>query len=234
MNIITLGRRGFKSATKLGALALMIGAPVVSHAAIVYSNFGSSFGYNTSQGNTIGNDGFGDDLAQADTFTPSSTLDLSTIEIAISCLASGDCANNFTVDLTSDSAGVPNTASGVLASFTVTGSTLPVLGASTHLTLTYAGPTLALNTGTHYWIVVLPDASGTDQLVWNLNSTSDSSNLATAFAGGGSADTWFTLGGTPGAYEVDGVSPGGVPEPGTLGMMLGGGLLLGLLRKIRG
>ena len=232
MNIINLGRRGFKSLTNLGALALMIGAPAVSRAAIVYSNFGPSFSYDTTGGNTVGNDGIGDNLAQADTFTPGATFDLTTIEIAVSCLASGDCANSFTVELTSDSAGLPNTGS-VLASFSVAGTSLPVLGGSTPVTLTYAGPTLALNSGTAYWLVVLPDAGGADQIVWNLNSTGDASNLATAFAGGGSGDTYYTLGGTPGAYEIDGTPAGGVPEPGTVGMMLGGGLLLALFRKVR-
>ncbi len=233
---ITLDRIRAKPLTSLGVLVLLIAAPSVSRATTAYSNFGAGFAYNTTQGLVVGNDLAGDNLAEADTFTPSSTLDFSTIEIALSCLATGDCPNSFTVDLTTDNSGVPNTSGGgVLASFTVTGSTLPIFGVSTHLTLTYAGSPLALNSGTAYWIAVLPDAGGVDQIVWNWNTTGDISSQAVASNGGGPSDAWLAPSGqTPGAYEVDGNPPGGVPEPGTFGMLLGGGLLLGLLRKIQG
>lgn len=235
MSMITLGRHGPKSVVKFGILAAMIASPAVSRASTVYSTFGPSFGDETGVADQVGPDGFGDNIAQAATFTPGSTLDLSSLEIALSCFNTGDCPDNFKVEVTADSSGLPNT-SDVLASFTVAGSTLPILGASSHLTLTYSGPTLALNSGTPYWVVVLPDATATDQIQWNLTPGSDIST-AVAFGGGGPGDTWFSASETAGAFEVDGNNPGGgggVPEPGTLGMMLGGGLLIGLVRKIRG
>lgn len=234
MNMIALVLRGFKSVTSYGILAMMIALPAVSRATIVYSNFAASFGYDTLDGNEVGNDLASDNLAEADTFTPTSTLDLSSIEIPLSCLNTGLCPNNFSVEITTDTGsapGVPNTSS-VLASIAVTGSTLPIFGGSGHLTLTYSGPTVALAAGTQYWIVVLPDAGGADQIEWNWNTTGDSSASATAAVGGGPSDTWFNLGSTPSAYEIDGTSS--VPEPGTIGMMLAGGLLLGFIRKVRG
>jgi hypothetical protein len=237
MNMVTAVRRGFKSVTSFGILAVMLALPAVSRAAIVYTNFDAGLSYNPSFANEVGDDLAipPDNLAEADTFTPTTTLDLSSIEIPLSCLNTSLCPNNFTVELTTDSSGSPNTVSAPLASFTVTGSTLPIFGVTTHLTLTYSGPTLALNAGTAYWIVVLPDASGTDQIEWNTPvNTNDTSAEEVAFAGGGSSDSWFALGGTPNAYEVDGTVPGTVPEPGTIGMMLGGGLLLGFIRKVRG
>jgi hypothetical protein len=225
MNIITLGRHGLVA--RFGVLALLIGAPAVSRASLVFSNFGAGFSYNTSVGNEIGNDGVGDNLAEADTFTAGSTVTFSSLEIALSCF--GACPDAFSVDLVADASGLPNTSS-VLESFSVLGTSLQVLGGSAHLTLTsVAHPTLTA--GTHYWIAVLSDLN--DHIAWNLNTTGDSSAEATAFAGGGAGDTWFALGQTPGAYEVDG-SGAGTPEPGTLSLMLGGGLLLGLIRKIRG
>jgi hypothetical protein len=94
--------------------------------------------------------------------------------------------------------------------------------------------TISVLSGVAYWLVVLPDAGGADEIQWNLNTQTDPSNQAVASAGGGPGDTWYALGQTPGAYEIDGtLVTAGTPEPGTIGMMLGGGLLLGFLRKVR-
>jgi len=228
MNIITLGRHGLVA--RFGVLALLIGAPAVSRASIVFSNFAASDGYNTTQGNEIGNDGVGDNLAQADTFTAGSNFTFTGLTIALSCLSNGSCPDSFSVDLVADSGGLPNTSS-VLESFSVAGTSLQVLGGSGVVTLNSVLNPM-LTAGTSYWIAVLSDLN--DHIAWNLNTTSDASAEATAFAGGLPGDTWFALGATPGAYEVDGTVGSGTPEPGTLSMMLGGGLLLGLIRKIRG
>src|ERR1019366_894511 len=176
----------FKSAARLGLLALLAAvAPAVSRASVGYTNFGTSPLFNTTQGNEIGPDGLGDDLAEADQFTAAATLNLSTIEIALSCVNTGLCPNSFAVALESDDAGSPANTVTPLASFTVTGSTLPILGSSIDQTLTYSGPTLTLDSGTSYWLVVLPDAApvGADQIAWNLNSigqTSSTNNTAKA------------------------------------------------------
>jgi len=226
MNIMTLNQNGFKSMAKFGLVALMLAAaPAVCRATVVYTNFGGGFTFNNGAGNTVGTDGLGDNLAQANTFTPTATYTFTSLEIALSC--NGACPDNFTVAILGDSGGLPNAAS-VLDSFIVAGSGLQALGGSAYLTLTGGSPTLV--SGTPYWIAVLSDTN--NQIVWNWNTTGDPSAEATAFAGGGVGDLWYALGATPGAYQVDG-SGSPVPEPGTLGMILGGGLLLGLLRKVR-
>jgi len=220
-------RYGFKFLTTVVFWSLILAAPVVSRATTVYSNFGASFAYDTGEGNLVGNDDAGDNLAEADTFTPGFTSTLQTIEIALSCEFVSDCPDATTVAIETDS-GSDSPSGVVLESFTIAGNTLPTFGVSTHLTLTSVlNPTLT--SGVQYWIAVESDTN--NRVEWNLNSTGDTSDQDVSGDGG---TTWFSASGqTPSAYEVDGIASS-VPEPGTLGMLLGGGLLLGLLRKIRG
>lgn len=228
MNIMTLRQNGFKSTVKFGLLALIVAAaPAISRADVIYSNYGGGLGYNFSVGNEVGGDGVGDNQAQADTFTPTATYTFTSLTMALGCY--GSCPDNFTVAIMGDVGGFPNSAS-VLDSFTFSGTALPTFGTGASVIIS-GGPALTLNAGTPYWIAVMTDT--TNQIDWGLNSTGDASALATAFGGGGVGDTWYELGGTPGAYEIDGTLSGSTPEPGTLGMILGGGLLLGFLRKVR-
>jgi hypothetical protein len=224
---IAFGRMSFRAMGWFGLLALMIVAPAVSRGATIFSNFGAGQSSNID-GNQIGPDGFGDNLAQADTFTPSANYTFTSLEIALSCY--GTCASPFTVDIATDSGGFPNLSTGVVFTAAVPGTSLAAPSTSSLITLTGS---FALTSGTAYWVVVMPDAAGTDQIEWNWNTTGDPSTEETAAAGGGPTDTYFALGNTPGAYEVDGTLPGGTPEPATWAMMLGGGLLLGFLRKFR-
>jgi hypothetical protein len=210
---------------KLSVFTLMFVVPAVSHATVVYSNFGTSFGYNTSAGNIVGDDGAGDNLGQADTFTPGSTAILNTIEIALSCQDVRLCPTAFTVSLESDSGDAPAT---ILESFTVAGTSLGVLGVNNApITLTSVlNPTLVA--GTQYWLAVTGPL--TDMIVWNWNSTGDSSDQSVSLDGGAS---WISQSGqTPSAYEIDGTIA--TPEPGTLLLLLGGGLLIGLKRQFKG
>lgn len=225
---ITLPKLSFKLLTSFGALALMIVAPAVSHATVVYSNLGAGSSSDIN-GNEVGNDGVpGDNLAQGDTFTPGANYTLTGIQIALSCW--GTCANNYTVEIVADSAGLPDTTT-VLFSAVELGT---ALGAPSTSSLVSIPTTISVLSGVAYWLVVLPDAGGTDNIQWNWNTQSDASTQATAGAGGGPGDSWFVLGQTPGAYEIDGtLATTAAPEPGTIGMMLGGGLLLGFLRKVR-
>ena len=223
---ITLHKLSFKLLTSFGALALMIVAPAISRATVVYSNFGAGSSSNID-GNEVGNDTIGDNLAAGDTFTPGANYTLTGIQIALSCW--GSCANNYTVEIVADSGGLPDTST-VLFSAVELGTALGLPSTSSLISI----PTsISVLSGVAYWLVVLPDAAGADEIQWNWNTQSDASNQASAFAGGGPADTWYTLGQTPGAYEIDGTSSVATPEPGTIGMMLGGGLLLGFLRKVR-
>jgi hypothetical protein len=226
---ITLSRLSFKAIGLFGLLALMVVAPAVSRGAIIFNNLGAGQTSNGTLGNEIGNDGIpGDNLAEGDTFTPGANYTLTSVEVALSCW--GSCPNNLTFDITTDSGGFPNL-SNVIGTGVIPGGTL---GApSTTSLLTFTG-SLSVSAGTAYWIVILPDPTGVDQAQWNLNTTGDpSTQEATAFAGGGAGDTYFELGSTPGGFEVDGTLVGGTPEPATWAMMLGGGLLLGLMRKFR-
>ena len=220
---ITSPKLSFKLLTSFGALALMIVAPAVSRATVVYSNLGAGSS-SQSSGNDVGNDTIGDNLAQGDTFTPGANFTLTGIQIALSCW--GTCTQNYTVEIVADSGGLPDTTN-VLFSAVELGT---ALGAPSTSSLISIPTTISVLSGVAYWLVVLPDAGTTDEIQWNWNTQSDVSNEATAFAGGGPADTWSALGGTASAYEIDGTL---APEPGTLAMMLGGGLLLGFLRKVR-
>jgi len=85
-----------------------------------------------------------------------------------------------------------------------------------------------LSVGTHYWVAVR--APLTDTIAWNLNTSGDVSDQAISTDSGA---TWLSpSGNTPGALRVDAV-PLAVPEPGSLGLLIGGGLLLSLVRRQR-
>jgi hypothetical protein len=74
--------------------------------------------------------------------------------------------------------------------------------------------------GTRYWVAV--GAGLTDTVAWNINTTGDVSDQAISTDNGAS---WFApSGNTPGALEVD-----SVPEPGSLGLLGSGAVLISLL-----
>ena len=197
----------------LAALTTLFAASGVARAdTTLYTNFGASMSYNTSLGNQVGNDSVGDNLGQGDQFEVSSTSKLSSIDIALSCAGSGECPDNFTVNLTTDSAGLPGT---TLESFTVTASTLGLLGANNAPIVLTSLLMPTLSAGTEYWVTVTADLN--DQVAWNLNSTGSSNNTATSADGGA---TWFDLGLTPGALQVNGPSSTPpIPEPSTLALL---------------
>jgi hypothetical protein len=210
---------------KLSFFTLMFVVPTVSHASIVFTNFGASFAYNTTGGNIVGNDLAGDQLAQADTFTPAANATLSSIEIALSCftVGAGGCPVSITVSLDSDSGA--DSPGATLESFTVAGPFGGLGSNNAPVVLTSVlHPTLV--SGTQYWLAVI--APLTTEMGWNWNSTGDVSDQAVSTDGG---VTWFSPSGeTPGAYEIDGTSA--VPEPGTILLLATGGALIALKRKL--
>src|SRR6516164_4086926 len=89
--------------TGIGVWTLLFAAPAVSRAnAVVFSNFGAGFSYDTGDANFIGNafDGSGSNYAQGATFTPTATSIFGSLDIALSCFFV--CPNNFTVSLASN------------------------------------------------------------------------------------------------------------------------------------
>ena len=198
--------------------------PVLSPAAsVIYSNFGAGSSYDTSQGNLVGNGFDGNNYAQGDTFTAGANFLFSSVRIALSCV--GSCTDAFSVTLSRDAGNQPGTA---LESFTVFAGALGTLGANNLPITLNSALTPALTAGTQYWITVSADLN--DSIDWNLNAGGDSGAEAISVDGGSS---WFSpSGNTPGAFEVDGVSPivnGIAPEPRSIALVLSAGLVFGYL-----
>src|SRR5215472_6258224 len=214
---------GFATAT-LGVCALLFAAPAVSRADIVFTNFDPSFSYNTSAGNFVGNglDGTTNNYAQGDTFTPASNDTFTSLDIALSCFfGPGACWAPVTVSLNADSAGTPGA---TLESFAFLGIFLAGFGVNNPpVVLMSVGPPLLLAAGTPYWVTVASTTA--NSVVWNLNSTGDTSSEAISTDGG---TTWFARSGlTAGAYQVNGTP---IPEPNAL-VLLATVLALFVLRK---
>jgi len=215
-----------KSLAGVAVWALVLIAPSVGRATVVFSNLaGGLTKYNTSDGNTVGFDPvFSTDDAEGDTFLGTG-LTFSNLQIAINCVAIGACPDNITVALTANNGGQPGA---TIESFTVAGGSIGIFGGNALVNLSSVLHPV-LSNGTRYWITVEADLN--DALAWNLNSTGDTSAEANSQDGGAS---WFSPSGfTPGAFEVDGTANTSAPEPGTAALLVSGGLLLGLFRRVR-
>ena len=182
---------------------------------VLYTNFGPGFAYDTSGGNVVGN-GFDTNLyAQGDQFQVSSTSQVSSLDLALSCFTS--CPDAFTVQLRTDSSNSPG---GVLESFSVSGGSLGAFGNNNAPLVLDSVLMPTLTTGTNYWVTVLSDPN--NSIVWNWNSTGSTNNEALSSDGGA---TWFSPSGqTPGALQVNGPSTTITPEPDTL-VLLGTALV---------
>ena len=207
----------FATLVRLSTWLSLILVPAISPAASVpvsvFSNFGAASSYNTSQGNPVGNAFDGSTYAEGDTFTLSGNAIFSSLQIALSCFVA--CPDPFTVALTRDAGNQPGTA---IETFTLAGSALGTLGANNPplVVTSVLMPTLIYHT--QYWITVSSDVN--DSIDWNLNSTGDSATEALSVDGGMS---WFSpSGNTPGAFQINGITP----EPASTGLILSAGLLV--------
>lgn len=201
---------------RVAAFALftvLFAASGVAHADnVLYTNFGPGSGYDTANGNFVGNVFDGNLYAQGDQFQVSSTSQVGSLDVALSCLFSGGCPDVFTVQLTTDSSNSPVS---VLESFSVSGASLGTFGDSNAPLALNSVLMPTLTTGTNYWVTVSSDAN--DSIVWNWNSTGSTGSAAISSDGG---TTWFSPSGeTPGALQVNGPSTSPVPEPDTLALV---------------
>lgn len=203
------------------AALLFFAAPALSPAAsVLYTNFLNGSGYSSSQGNPIGSFFDGSNYAEASSFLLGGDASFSSLRIALSCF--GSCADPFSVTLSQDAGSRPG---GVLEAFAVAGISLGPLGTANPPVVLNSLLSPLLSADTRYWITV---SSGIqDSLAWNLNSTGDRSITALSMNGGA---TWFSPAGTtPGAFEVNGVTP----EPESAWLVVSGLLVFGFWTNYR-
>jgi hypothetical protein len=199
----------------IGALAVLL--PATASASVIFTNFGASLAYDTTQGISVGNDFAGDNIAEGDSFMPTSDAVFGSAMVALSCVVGCPADMNFTVDLTGDSGDSPGA---VIESFLFTNATLDALGNNNApIAMTSVlHPTLLA--GVQYWITI--SSSVRYSIAWNNNSTGDTNDQAVSSDGGA---TWFApTGGTPGALEVDSTTVV-LPEP-SAGFLAGAGLIV--------
>jgi hypothetical protein len=182
---------------------------------------GPSPRYDTTTGNVIGNDFSSNNLGAAVSFVPNASGIVNSVQVALDCILSGFCTSNFTVSIDQNNHGVPGSA---IETYTVSVSALGISGNPNPTVVLSSISHPLLGAGTEYWISITNDGDSTG--VWHFNQTADISPTATSVDGGA---TWNNAFLTPSAYEIDGRT---VPEPSSLGLILGSGLMLGLCRKI--
>jgi hypothetical protein len=201
----------------LGLWAFLLATSSVSRADItLFTNFSAGF-YDTGNGNFLGNLGDGNLYAEADSFQPTATGNLSSLDIALSCLFG--CPDAVTVIVAQNSGGLPGA---VLETFSAAGGSLPAFGGAPVVLNSVLYP--LLTSGTEYWVKVTADNN--DSVAWGLNSTNDSSVAYLSQDGGTTWDT--TSAATPGALQVNGA----VPEPSAV--ILLGTIMLALAIRIKG
>ncbi len=211
----------FPVLARLGILISLLTLPAVSSTTkVLVNDFGPGLSYNTSQGNPVGNAFDGNDYAEGDTFVLTGNANFKSLDIALSCFAT--CTDPFFVTLTRDAGDQPGTA---IETFTVAPGSLGALGTN-NLPLVLNSVTHPMLTGgTKYWITVR--AGLNDSIDWNLNSIGDTADEAISTDDG---VTWFSpSGNTPGAFALSAT----IPEPGSIVLVLGSGLFLGLVRRLR-
>jgi hypothetical protein len=214
--------RQFSKLARLGVWLSVVTAPALSApVSLLITNFGPGSSYNISQGNPVGNSLDGNTYAEGDTFLLAGNAVFTSLRVALSCAFA--CPDPVTISLNRDAGNQPGTA---IETFTIPGSSLGALGTNNAPVVlnSLLDPTLVFNT--RYWITVKTDLN--DSIAWNLNSTGDRSAEAISTNGGTS---WFSPSGvTPGAFDVSGITP----EPGSLGLVFGALVVLGVLSKQRG
>lgn len=195
-------------------------------AAVVFTNFGPSFAYDISSGNPVGNSFDGNNYAEGARFTPLSTVNLSSVRIALNCAFGCPGPDPITVTLSQNNGTTPGA---VIESFSLSGSLLGAFGVNNSPLLLTSLLNPILNSGTNYWITA--SATLRDTIAWNLNNTAGTSVTALSSNGGA---TWISPAGqTPGAFQIDGFDVGSkAPEPASFATCLSGALAIFAARRL--
>ncbi len=190
---------------------------------VIFTNFGAGMSYNTGLGNPVGNDFAGDNVAEADSFIPTTNARVQSLALALSCVVSCPASDNFTITLAANNGGSPGAA---IENFVFTSTLLGSLGSNNASIIATSVLDPILQHGTEYWVIV--KSTPNYAIAWNLNSTGDMSPQASSTDGGA---TWLSPSGmTPSALQVNGTL---IPEP-SAGLLLASGLLgLAILRRLR-
>lgn len=176
-----------------GCKAPSTSSPTLSQGAFyIYNNLGAGDTYNSCIGWNVSEPGGGGSFTSAMSFTPSSSAQVTQIDVALSHISG---TNNATIELArDDGGGIPGT---VLGSWSVSGQ--PAFGTCCGLTTVYTG-VIPVGAGRTYWVVAIAGPNGA-------NDTDDRWNWNTTGATGGdfyAPPNWYMYGNPTGAFDVIG------------------------------